>query len=32
MMKDIAEFNAPAAFQTYRMLDDFIQDAFNKKL
>ena len=32
MMKGIAEFNAPAAFQTYRMLDDFIQDAFNKKL
>ena len=24
--------NAPAAHQTYRMLDDFIQDAFNKKL
>jgi len=32
MMKGIAEFNAPAAFQTYRMLDDFIQNAFNKKL
>jgi dienelactone hydrolase len=32
MMKGIAEFNAPAAHQTYRMLDDFIQDAFNKKL
>jgi dienelactone hydrolase len=32
MMKGIAEFNAPAALQTYRMLDDFIQDAFNKEL
>jgi dienelactone hydrolase len=32
MMKGIAEYNAPAAHQTYRMLDDFIQDAFNKKL
>ena len=32
MMKGIAEFNAPAAHQTYRMLDDFIQDAFNNKL
>jgi dienelactone hydrolase len=32
MMKGRAEFNAPAARQTYRMLDDFIQDAFNKKL
>jgi dienelactone hydrolase len=32
MMKGVAEYNAPAAHQTYRMLDDFIQDAFNKKL
>jgi len=32
MMKGIAEFDAGAAHQTYRMLDDFIQDAFNKKL
>jgi dienelactone hydrolase len=32
MMKGIAEFDASAAHQTYRMLDDFIQDAFNKKL
>ena len=32
MMKGIAEFDAPAARQTYRMLDDFIQDAFNNKL
>lgn len=32
MMKGIAEYNAPAAHQAYRMLDDFIQDAFNKKL
>lgn len=32
MMKGIAEFNAPAAHQTYRMLDDFIQDAFAKRL
>jgi dienelactone hydrolase len=32
MMKGIAEFNAPAAHQTYRMLDDFIQDAFDNKL
>jgi dienelactone hydrolase len=32
MMKGMAEYNAPAAHQTYRMLDDFIQDAFNKKL
>jgi dienelactone hydrolase len=29
MMKGIAEFNAAAAHQAYRMLDDFIQDAFN---
>src|SRR5262249_24082216 len=32
MMKGVAEYHAPAARQTYRMLDDFIQDAFNKKL
>ena len=32
MMPGIAEYNAPAARQTYRMLDDFIQDAFDKKL
>ena len=32
MMKGVAEYNAPAAHQTYRMLDDFIQDAFNNKL
>jgi dienelactone hydrolase len=32
MMKGIAEFDAGAAHQTYRMLDDFIQDAFNKKI
>ena len=32
MMKGIAEFDAGAAHQTYRMLDDFIQDAFNEKL
>jgi dienelactone hydrolase len=32
MMKGIAEYHAGAAHQTYRMLDEFIQDAFNKKL
>jgi dienelactone hydrolase len=32
MMKGIAEYNAPAARQAYRMLEDFIQDAFGKKL
>jgi dienelactone hydrolase len=32
MMPGIAEYNAPAAHQSYRMLDDFIQDAFNGKL
>jgi dienelactone hydrolase len=32
MMNGIAEYNAPAAHQTFRMLDDFIQDAFNNKL
>jgi dienelactone hydrolase len=28
----VAMYDARAAHQTYRMLDDFIQDAFNKKL
>jgi dienelactone hydrolase len=32
MMAGIAEYHAGAAHQTYRMLDDFIQDAFSKKL
>jgi dienelactone hydrolase len=32
MMKGIAEYNAPAAHQTYRLLDDFIQDAFAKRV
>ena len=32
MMKGIAEYDAGAAHQTYRMLDGFIEDAFNKKL
>jgi dienelactone hydrolase len=32
MMKGIAEFHAGAAHQTYRMLDNFIQDALNNKL
>jgi hypothetical protein len=32
MMAGVAEYNAPAAHQTFRILDDFIQDAFNKKL
>lgn len=31
-MPGVAEYNAGAAHQTYRMLDDFIQDAFAKKL
>ena len=31
-MPGMAEYNAGAAHQTFRMLDDFIQDAFNKKL
>jgi dienelactone hydrolase len=31
-MPGIAEYHPGAAHQTYRMLDDFIQDAFNKKL
>jgi len=32
MMAGVAEYHAGAAQQTYRMLDDFIQDAFNKRL
>ena len=32
MMKGVAEYHAGAAHQTYRMLEDFIQDVFNKKL
>jgi dienelactone hydrolase len=32
MMAGVAEYHAGAAHQTYRMLDDFIQDAFNKRL
>jgi len=32
MMAGVAEYHAGAAQQTYRILDDFIQDAFNKKL
>ncbi len=32
MMKGVAEYHAGAAHQTYRMLDNFIEDAFNKKL
>ena len=32
MMAGVAEYHAGAAHQTYRMLDDFIQDSFNKKL
>jgi dienelactone hydrolase len=32
MMKGVAEYHAGAAHQTFRVLDDFIQDAFNKKL
>lgn len=31
-MAGVAEYHPGAAHQTYRMLDDFIQDAFNKKL
>ena len=31
-MPGVAEYHAGAAHQTYRMLDDFIQDAFEKKL
>jgi len=32
MMKGMAEYHAGAAHQTYRMLEDFIQDAFAKRL
>jgi dienelactone hydrolase len=32
MMAGVAEYHPGAAHQTYRMLDDFIQDAFDKKL
>lgn len=32
MMKGVAEYHPGAAHQTFRMLDEFIQDAFNKKL
>ena len=32
MMPGMAEYHAGAAHQSYRMLEDFIQDAFNKKL
>jgi dienelactone hydrolase len=32
MMAGVAEYHAGAAHQTYRMLDDFIQDAFDRKL
>jgi dienelactone hydrolase len=32
MMPGMAEYHAGAAHQTYRMLDDFIQDAFAKRL
>jgi hypothetical protein len=28
----VAQFHRGAAHQTYRMLDDFIQDAFAKRL
>jgi hypothetical protein len=31
-MPGVAKFDAGAAQQTYRMLDDFIQDAFAKRL
>ncbi len=31
-MPGVAEYNAPAAHQTFRMLEHFIQDAFNKKI
>jgi hypothetical protein len=31
-MAPVKTFDASAAHQTYRMLDDFIQDAFAKKL
>ena len=32
MMKGVAEYHAGAAHQTFRILDDFIQDAFNNRL
>jgi hypothetical protein len=32
MMKGIAEYHPGAAHQTFRMVDDFIQDAFAEKL
>jgi dienelactone hydrolase len=32
MMPGVAEYHPGAAHQTYRMLDDFIQDAFAKRL
>jgi dienelactone hydrolase len=32
MMKGVAEYHPGAAHQTYRVLDEFIQDAFNNKL
>jgi dienelactone hydrolase len=32
MMAGVAEYHPGAAHQTYRMLDDFIQDAFDKRL
>jgi dienelactone hydrolase len=32
MMPGIAEYHAGAAHQTFRMVDDFIQDAFHKRL
>ena len=32
MMKGVAEYERSAAIQTYRMLDDFIQDVFNKNI
>ena len=31
-MPGVAKYDAGAAHQTYRMLDDFIQDAFAKRL
>ncbi|MEA2980964.1 MAG: hypothetical protein QOF09_2787, partial [Alphaproteobacteria bacterium] len=32
MMKGVAEYHPGAAHQTFRVLDEFIQDAFNNKL
>jgi len=32
LMPGIAEYNAPAARQSYRMLEQFIQDAFAGRL